>query len=281
MVWGQFVLVFRQQWIHLYYLTPSGDTSGVAEMKDLSPIAAHKWQWRIDTLIVLRQEPHPLLDQFCDAQPTADMPTPICILLRFDSWFPWPVNILHQFILPVNPLYVPGRFDSSTASSQPVNPQELPYLGTFLSKPIDLADEPTTPTHLKPYVVSSMPSPIRIFTPSDTVLGVHGTALWLDAQTDSALPAQAGDRGQRIASKTLRFVKPSQTPEEMPRYAVNLESRMGNNGTEFVEEDNTDQVVVFHLQEEKDHWGKLAVCDEEGWMAVGCTDGRILVYDYA
>ena len=280
MIFDDFILVFRHQFIHLYMLPPQ-DASAY-DPTDVAPTASYKWQWRIDTLMPLRKKPHPVLSQLrSDTHPDANLPTPICILLRFDSWFPWPVNILHQFILPVNPLYKHSLISDSgdgTPRSDSHTLSELPYLARPSTRQ---GEEPfsadSVGTHLRPYPVSSMPSPIRIFTPSDTALGSFGTAMWLDAHTDGAAPAQAGDRGQRVAAKTLRFHPPSHGGV-LPRHAVELDA---GNGFAQPDDESESPVVVFNVQEENDNWVKLAVCDEEGWVAIGCTDGRILVYEYA
>ena len=106
LILDSFILIFRQQWIHLYALPSVQATTSLVAPQDVAPAAAYQWLWRIDTLVVSRHRKHPLSPQFrSDITPSNSDPTPICLLLRFDSWFPWPVNILHQFILPANPMY--------------------------------------------------------------------------------------------------------------------------------------------------------------------------------
>lgn len=282
-----FVLIFRQQFIHLYHLptlSPTTLSSAQFQALELLPVAEHKFQWRLDTLTLQPEQSHPLLPQFAGEsrrEDANDAPPALRLLLRFDSWYPWPVNILHQYILPPNPQYKPRTRIAPDASSHHVQ-LSLPYLASSASiaAPLSPTSAPTveradSEPQLKPYMVTSMPAPLRIFTPSDAVLGTYGTALWLDAQSDTHL-AQAGDCGQRIAGKLLRSAPAPTTPEaqqDMPRHAVNFDANADG--------DTENPVAVFLTQEENDTWGRVAVCDEQGWIAVGCTDGRILVNEYA
>ncbi|KAF7798705.1 hypothetical protein EIP86_009929 [Pleurotus ostreatoroseus] len=291
-----FVLVFRQQFIHLYHLPtipPTTLSSAQFQALELLPVAEHKFQWRLDTLTVQPQQSHPLLSQFAgDSSPQQDLsgvPPPLCLLLRFDSWYPWPVNILHQFILPPNPNYKPRTRLAADPSSRHVQ-LSLPYLASsaFITAPLSPTSAPSveradSEPQLKPYTVASLPAPLRIFTPSDAVLGTYGTALWLDAQTDSCCPAQAGDCGQRIAGKLLRFPSPPSSDQQpdMPRHAVNLEVNAEKAAPPGNNAEADTPVNVFHIQQENDTWSRLALCDEQGRIAIGCTDGRIVVYDYA
>lgn len=204
------------------------------------------------------------MHHFRPSPSTKRPPTPICILLRFDSWYPWPVNIIHHFILPCNPFFDPTTYTRIRPGEQA--PHELPYLHSFHDVP------------LKPYVADSIPSPIRLFTPSDMLIGPYGTALWLDAQTDSIAPSQAGDRGQRIAGKVLRSV-PRPTREVVsPRHAVDLQAQLSEGETTV--EQGASEGMIFHLLEDSEQWGRLAVSDDEGQIAISCVDGRVLVYDY-
>ena len=262
-----FILTFCQQWIHLYALPPDGVQQSLGDTPiELDPIAQHRWPYRIDTLIILARRPHPLLRQLRPSSTSPKShPTPICVLLRFDSWFPWPVNILHHFILPPNPHFDPHTYTRVRPGTlEP--PRELPYLRS------------SHPVPLKPYLVDSMPSPIRLFTPTDMVIGPYGTALWLDAQTDPIALSQAGDRGQRIAGKVLRWPPPPAEETNGPRHAVDLQVQLSEGDTNAGH--GWKSGMVFHLREENEEWGRLAVCEDEGRIAVSCVDGRILVYDY-
>lgn len=263
-----FVLTFCQQWTHLYALPPDDYATPLEQERvELDPVASHRWNYRMDFLKILPLSPHPLTRQF-RASSKPQRPSPITIFIRFDSWYPWPVNILHQYILPPNSAFDPTTY----VRPQPGTPvKELPYLHSSSSF-----------GSLKPYVATSISSPVRVFTPSDMTIGAYRTALWLDAQTDMA-PSQAGDRGQRIAGRVLRYVPPPAEERTNPRHAVDLQVQLTEGETSNVAGYGDEQLgreMLFHLQEESEEWGRIALSDDEGKMAISCVDGRILVYDY-
>ncbi|RPD53930.1 hypothetical protein L226DRAFT_616091 [Lentinus tigrinus ALCF2SS1-7] len=267
-----FVLTFCKQWIFLYHL-PSSDVASRAlaaatesEPLRIEPIAKYKWRWRIDTLSISPRR-HP-------AGPSSGPPN-IDILMRFDTWYPWPVNLLHHFTLPVNPAFSHSTFD-------PTEPSTFPYLAS----PTD-----------SPFIVHQLASPVRLFTPSDMVLAPYGTALWLDASTDPTTLSQAGDHGQRIASKVLTLM-----PLPKPRAGLDssqddhVSPGLGSGGMDpelasaiALESDSQTarageagrHVSVLHVQETHELWSRLAVNEEEGQVAVGYVDGRVSVYSYA
>ena len=131
------------------------------------------------------------------------------------------------------------------------------------------------------------------------VLGACGTALWLDAAPDAASPAQAGDRGQRIATMVVaRGALPAHvgpTPgddvvspgmglgaqtdaegegeESAARVSEILEAGVGPHGRT--------RVSVLHAQETHEAWSRVSVCEEEGLVAVGQVNGKVSVYAYA
>lgn len=233
---------------------------------ELNPVSKYRWQYPIDDLKIFPQRHR--VCSFVSQQPRRTKPTPICILMRFESWFPWPVNMLHQFILPTNPF-----FDPPLHAAQPdTAPGELPYL--FSSRLL---------SSLQPYIADSISSPIRLFTPHDMIIGPYGTALWLDAQTDNN--SQAGDRGQRIAGKVMRFVpRPTDAGAiRTPSHAVDLQipGDPHSDGPQLGREGVERRIgMIFHATDDTEEWGRLAVDEDEGQIAVSCIDGRVLVYDY-
>lgn len=140
-------------------------------------------------------------------------------------------------------------------------------------------------------MIASINSPVRIFTPSDSALGEYGTVLWLDAQTDLSAVAQAGDRGQRVAGKLLDFPqqpRPTQA-EQLPRHAVDLVASPDgevtapgslSNGASGEGAPLGSGLMAFLIQEEKDDWVRVAMCEEEGLIAIGTVSGGISVYKY-
>ncbi|KAI0664474.1 hypothetical protein C8Q70DRAFT_948297 [Cubamyces menziesii] len=276
-VLSDFVLSFCKQYIVLYHI-PSTITHSSATLSEnlgdaprVDAVASYKWRWRIDTVTVMpRRESQGL---HTTVAPSLVSPPLIDILIRFDTWFPWPVNLLHHFVLVPNPAYRPETLKIS-------DPTTLPYL-------FSPADGPIT--------VNSIPSPLRIFTPSDVVLGPYGTALWLDASTDTTTPSQAGDHGQRIAGMVLprvplpvQRVQAGDGPQDdqvSPGLAdLHLE---GGERTEREISSATagaipawPDVSVFQIQDREERWTRLAVDEEGGRIAVGHVDGTVRIFSY-
>ncbi|PIL24774.1 hypothetical protein GSI_12660 [Ganoderma sinense ZZ0214-1] len=279
-IFGDFIVTFCKQWIYLYHIPDSlaslplhtDDHTLAAPSPLLDPIAEYKWRWRIDSITVNPRRPHPSSRSFSHSDHT---PPAIDLLIRFDTWFPWPVNILHHYVLPPNPTFSRSSFSPTARST-------FPYLRS--PAPAD-----------GPLMAHAIPSPLRLFTPSDMVLGAYGTALWLDASTDAATPSQAGDRGQRIA---MRFLAPSpaavlqageglQDDQVSPGMTVDaaLTDALGAMALDEQSEVRMREwehgVSVLHSQETHELWNRVAVNEEEGQVAVGYTDGRVSVYVYA
>ncbi|KDQ61905.1 hypothetical protein JAAARDRAFT_172343 [Jaapia argillacea MUCL 33604] len=242
----------------------------------LHPIATYQWQWRIDSISVSIPNHG---QHHGDSSRTPPL-SPIHLFMRFDSWYPWPVNLLHHFILPPNPAYT----SSATASTSP-GLMESPYL--------------TSP----PIAVKSISSTVRLFAPSDMVVGEWGTAVWLDTQTDGM--GGDGELGQRIAG---RLLSPQVTSEPEP-IATNLDtSGVASNGLDAIGAFVMDGIVPPPVQEDRnivvdadtdreasmvfgfrdqgagedpeDEWAHLAVDEVNGRIVVGRDGGRIEVWEY-
>lgn len=235
--------------------------AAVSPVSQLDPIAQYKWRWRIDTIVVQPRR----------SSSTNNLP-PIDLAIRFDTWYPWPVNILHHFVLPSNQAYSPTTFS-------PTDPSTFPYL----TSPADA-----------PFMAQAIPSPLRLFTPSDVVFGAYGTILWIDASTDPTTPSQAGDHGQRIAMKVLMRGSPATLPDNPRRTATGaVDDQTGNPGYVIqimdavaLDEASADaspqaEMSVLHVQDKEEVWNRVSVNEEEGQVAVGYVDGRVSVYTYA
>jgi len=140
--------------------------------------------------------------------------------------------------------------------------EDLPYLFP-----------PTQPPHM----VDSIPSPMRLFTPFDMVVGRFGTAVWIDAQTDLDSPAQAGDHGQRIAGKVLCIPKRLDNPVYAPTNGASGDDRVSAGYTQPTpdELDQSSPVIAYDVRATEDTWNRLAVNEEEGRIAVSDVDGTI------
>ncbi|KAI0788878.1 hypothetical protein C8Q75DRAFT_892433 [Abortiporus biennis] len=302
----RFVVSFCRQWINLYVLpfiqdssnsltqlkTDNHDTSIPPEVPRIDPIAQHRWQWRIDHLLVSPQ----IESRSQKHNKHSKSAPPINIFIRFDTWFPWPVNILHHFILPPNPSYDSFSLTSLNKESSIISPDGLPYLFS-----------PENPTIHAPYMSESFSSPLRIFSPSDVALGRYGTAIWIDAQSDVNTPSQAGDHGQRVAGTLLKKYPPKIAQEFLAsehneiQYKINGmaeesdddEDEENNENLEYSLPVRTDGGVAAYMQNESrgkimsfkvepitDLWSKVAMDEDEGKIALGAVDGSITIYDY-
>ncbi|CCM02661.1 uncharacterized protein FIBRA_04765 [Fibroporia radiculosa] len=266
-------ITFCRRWIHLYKI--SNQVDGSSDVPSYLPATSHKWTWNIDTIVVSPRS----LSRIKSDSPSFPL---IDILIRFDTWFPWPVNIIHHYVLPPNPSLSDARSHSDTFESFEEDhavQAELPYLFA------------TSSIH-GPFMIHSISSPIRLFTPSDMVLGRYGTALWLDAQSSNSGPAQAGDHGQRIAGKMLisprtpphtqmRTIKRTEDDKVSPGYA---EEQPGNSSSgQAIHEGaiaHEPRMMVFHMQDEEDDWSRLALDEEEGRIAIGTVNGTVLLFEY-
>ncbi|PCH44533.1 hypothetical protein WOLCODRAFT_105275 [Wolfiporia cocos MD-104 SS10] len=265
-IFDHYIVTFCYRYTHLYSISCTAGDSG---SKSRFPVASHKWPWRIDSLVACpRYSPrsdrgsYPLID----------------ILMRFDSYYPWPVNILHHFVLPSNP-------DASWSHQYPGTPTH--------SSPAPASSPLTIPlgvaTSAMPQMARSIDSPVRLFTPSNLMLGTRGTALWLDTQ---------GNEGrQRIAGCILRPPTLSSGPSPPSTYVISFALAPQGEPTSatFVEAEGAAWVyspaeggsstdagtMVFHVQMEDDSWTKVEVDEEEGRIAVGTTCGKVLVFEYA
>ncbi|KAJ7065281.1 hypothetical protein C8F01DRAFT_1125023 [Mycena amicta] len=153
----KYAVLMRSMTLELYSLTSFRTASG---KRMLEPFASHAWQWRIDSVSLTYQ-------------PSRDIVTPINLLIRYASLFPWPVNALHHYVL---------LCDKTYDAEQDITPNNLPYA-------------------TRPVLIKSIASPIRLFARWDMVLGKYGTALWIDSHTEDHF-AHAVE-GQRLAGIVL------------------------------------------------------------------------------
>ncbi|KAH8104085.1 hypothetical protein BXZ70DRAFT_905197 [Cristinia sonorae] len=235
-VYKHYIVMFRTRRILMYYAPPGTNTGPEV---NIDPVDIYQWQWRIDSVECSLPKTSPL----AVSNMAGGSPPPITLLVRFDSYYPWPVNLLHHFVLRPNHHFNPALPTPSGSSLPPV-------VKTYN---ITTASDCNLPYILLPENISTIASPMRMFTPSDVILGPYGTGIWIDAQTDPD-PTQAGDHGQRIAARML----------------------VGGDG-KSVDESKT---RVLRVCESENVWSRLAMDEEEGRIAVGRMDGKITLLDY-
>lgn len=113
--------------------------------------------------------------------------TPIDILVRFGSYYPWAINILHHYEI-------------------------RPNLG-FLTDPGTGMSEQNPPYSFPPVLLESIASPVRLHATSDMAIGPYGTAIWTDSHTEDYF--NHSDRGQRVAGMLKRYIVNDEGEEEV------------------------------------------------------------------
>lgn len=91
--------------------------------------------------------------------------------------YPWPVNLLHHYVLKPNISYIPGL-------SNDVDPENRPYFCNSSN----------------PMLLRTIASPINLFSTSHMALGDYGTAIWLDSHTEEYFDSV---KGKRLAGRLL------------------------------------------------------------------------------
>ncbi|KAK2462750.1 hypothetical protein APHAL10511_005268 [Amanita phalloides] len=156
-VQDQYLFICRMRELLLYVLPPIHLRKG---HHILYPVAAHRWQWAIDSICMEPRMPK--------KKEMPGRPPLINILLRFGSFLPWPINLLHYYTLEPN-----LSFDAREAPTS-----NLPYL-------------------FPPQLKRTIAAPILMFSSSHMTLGSYGTALWIDNHAEEYFATAT--RGQRIA----------------------------------------------------------------------------------
>ncbi|PPQ65165.1 hypothetical protein CVT24_011028 [Panaeolus cyanescens] len=154
---AEFVLLLKGTSLEFYALP-----TGTSRQGTLEPLQNFQWPWRVD---------HAKMALQAFTHTTHVGAFPINIMIRFGSYFPWSINLLHRYELRINPAY-----DSSKQIDQGNAPYDLP-----------------------PLLQETIASPIRLHATTDMVLGPYGTAVWIDSHTEDFF--NHADRGQRLAGR--------------------------------------------------------------------------------
>lgn len=212
-----FAIIVRHAVLEIYGV-PAQDFSGP---NVTYPVAYHQWQWKLDSVCISFQA------SWVAAQ--SKLLPPIGILVRYGSLLPWPINLLHQYVIQPNKSYDP---------MSPVDPINLPY-------------------ELMPVLQRTIGSPIRLFATYHMALGTHGMAVWLDSHIEDYFGR--GDRGQRLAGCLL----PAQdsVKEEVALTSL-LDSTMWSSVFAISEDDKWVRVAVSEEE------GKIAVGSNDGFISV-------------
>jgi hypothetical protein len=240
------IVEFRQRTIAVYPRpdapsSPSPLPLDANQVPILAPRATHRFQWRLYDVVV-RERLHgpggPALH----------------LLLRFDSYLPWPVNMLHHMVL------LPAR--SAPAS--------------YFPAPTPAGDEEWTYSPV-PATRGAWPSHIALFARADMAFGRAGLAVWLDSDADGP--------GQRVAARRLYASGSADTPGEeatphAPPGSVPLATPAAEHPTEAPGEGAL-CVLAERGGDGGDDWVRVALCEEEGVVALLAVNGSIRVRMYA
>lgn len=222
----RFVVVVRSTTLEVYELPRV--TPETMQERVLHPIVQHRWPWRIDTVVISAQAVWP--------RTQLRLPAPINILIRFGSLFPWPINLLHHYELRPNTFYV---------QSNSISEENLPF-------------------QFPPILRQTFGSPVRLFAPTDLVLGSCGSAMWIDSHTEDYFGHS--NCGQRLAGKYSSGLMAEDHEDEEATLSDQLAS--------------TAATSVYRVHE-ADSWVRLALDECEGRVAIGHVHGEISILGYA
>ncbi len=105
-------------------------------------------------------------------------------------------------------------------------------------------------------------APLLLFSSGYMALGSYGTALWIDDHAEDHHSADT--RGQRVAGLFCpKLLEAADSTDELDEWKT-----------------STMAATVYGVQK-GEVWSRLAMDEEEGRIAIGCSDGQILINDYA
>ncbi|KAI0058874.1 hypothetical protein BV25DRAFT_1185689 [Artomyces pyxidatus] len=181
------VLTFNYTTIKLYELPdPLPAVSSDDPPRIFNPTARHTWRWRIDYLAVA-----PLVHA------RAPRPRPVInIWVRFGSWYPWPVNMVHHYVLappyvfpPTLTLYTYSALDLFATSEAVLGPY-----GTVMWTDSQVQNDATAPRAASQRIAAKMLHPFpALDAPPEG--GVEDVGVGLGAAADSAITGGRYDRG--------------------------------------------------------------------------------------
>ncbi|KAF9038578.1 hypothetical protein BJ165DRAFT_1407721 [Panaeolus papilionaceus] len=208
----EFVLALKGTSLEFYALRQH---TGESRQGTLEPTQFFQWPWRVDHAKMALQ---PFTSGFNANN------SPINIMIRFGSYFPWSINLLHRYELRTNPIY---------DSSRPMDQSNMPY-------------------DLPPVLQETIASPIRLHATTDMVLGPYGTAVWIDSHTEDYF--NHADRGQRLAG---RFCPVRVDEGEEIELSDQVATAAASSVYAFQEEDSWVQVAIDEVE------GRMAVGSAE------------------
>ncbi|THG95573.1 hypothetical protein EW145_g7934 [Phellinidium pouzarii] len=299
------ILVFRESALEVYFL-PSSTLSSSASggQRILYPTTTHKWRWQVNSLAVTERVSwaHERASAKCttcngrgyvitggDASAITSAEKgerfvcvcryrPISIVVRFDSLYPWPFNLMHHYVLHVRTYadIFPGDFSNLQRQS--------PYAAP-------------------PVLAHTISSTIRLFGRSVITIGRFGTVVWTDSETASEdVNDDPGPPflyyGERTAGCRLPISVPPRASTAVPASVPHvvsvsrLEPAAAENMTTTtaagLQPDDvgaepalepTPATTLFGMREQ-DGWHAVAVCERVGRIVLGDADGMLNIWDH-
>lgn len=207
---------------------PSTAPSGVPLVLQLKPFYRFSFQWNVDSARLA-------FHAYTGA---------IMILLRFNSGYPWPVNVLHEYCVDPNPI-------DPNAQVPKFRPPEL---------------------------LQTIPAPVRLFAISDMTLGPYGSVVWIDTHVEDYWSEDGMMAGQRLAGRGLprsfRVFSGAEDPED-PESSSSTSGILAG-----VPVGGSNHTSVYGVREEDD-WDRVAIDERGGLVAVSMRDGRVMLFSYA
>lgn len=198
------VFVFRESVFELYFLPPwfisARAAAAASRPNSLQPVCLHKWAWNLNSLSVSHRVSWIHDRKASNCATCANRGTvpldgnanrnytlvckcryrPLSIAIRFDSYFPWPVNLMHHYVLPTQMFYDPVSLAKQLLAERDAALELNP---SFEVKDV------LSPAHISPYVLPpllehTIPSAVRLFARSDLFMCRYGSLIWLDSEAD-------------------------------------------------------------------------------------------------
>lgn len=200
------VFVFRESVFELYFLPPwfisARAAAAASRPNSLQPVCLHKWAWNLNSLSVSHRVSWIHDRKASNCATCANRGTvpldgnanrnyvlvckcryrPLSIAIRFDSYFPWPVNLMHHYVLPTHMFYDPVSLAKQLLA-------ERDAADALESNPSFEVKDVLSPAHISPYVLPpllehTIPSAVRLFARSDLFMCRYGSLIWLDSEAD-------------------------------------------------------------------------------------------------
>ena len=242
------ILVFRETVLEFYRIPSNIPDSP----EDLNTIGLHKWPWKVNSLAVTQR---------VSRAHSGSAYKPLSVLVRFESWFPWPVNMIHHYVLAPDLLLGDGH-------------PNFPYISP-------------------PIMTDMMSSSVRFFGRSEIAISPYGTALWLDSEggedssdVDSPMygytPTSAGsgsgysDVGERIAGKRVGL----KVRADVSAADTVAESQSSPKTTNSAVSARTRSIPSLFASHSTESWNAIALDEEAGRVAVGGINGNIDIWNY-